>query len=224
MSIGDMGPCPPCPRRSCRRGWPCALAISAAVIGAIWPWLFTPSVSRMMTFDLASLSRRRLIAVANSVADGRAVLDQSAADAGQKGLQRALVGGQRALREGFAGEGHQSDAVAVAVGDERSGHLLGGRDAVGPEVAGEHRGRDVVASTMSMPSVFVRTFCSMSAAAPAPRRAARRPPHAARRAGGAGSGARSSVRAERLPRSKSGSRRRPASCARRSRRSSARAA
>mgnify|MGYP006945753277 CR=1 FL=1 len=78
-----------------------------------------------------------------SVADGRAVLDQSAADAGQKGLQRALVGGQRALREGFAGEGHQSDAVAVAVGDERSGHLLGRRDAVGLEVAGQHRGRDV---------------------------------------------------------------------------------
>ena len=71
-----------------------------------------------------------------SVADGRAVLDQSAADAGQKGLQRALVGGQRALREGFAGEGHQSDAVAVAVGDERSGHLLGGRDAVGGNQCG----------------------------------------------------------------------------------------
>ena len=47
------------------------------------------------------------------------------------------------MREGFGGEDHQSDAVAVAVGDERAGHLLGGRDAVGPEVAGEHRGRDV---------------------------------------------------------------------------------
>ena len=33
--------------------------------GAISPRLFTPSVSRMMTFDLASLSRRRLIAVAS---------------------------------------------------------------------------------------------------------------------------------------------------------------
>jgi len=47
------------------------------------------------------------------------------------------------LREGFAGEGHQSDAVAVAVGDERSGHLLGGRDAVGLEVACQHRTGDV---------------------------------------------------------------------------------
>ena len=34
-------------------------------MGAICPRLFTPSVSRIMTFDLASLSRRRLIAVAS---------------------------------------------------------------------------------------------------------------------------------------------------------------
>ena len=78
-----------------------------------------------------------------SVADGRAVFDQSAADAGQEGLQGALVGGQGALRESFAGERHQADAVAVAVGDERSGDLLGGRDAVGFEVAGQHRARNV---------------------------------------------------------------------------------
>ena len=78
-----------------------------------------------------------------AVADRRAVFDQAAADARQQGLQRPLVGGQGALREGLACECHQSDPVAVAVGDERSGHLLGRRDAVGPEVACQHRARDV---------------------------------------------------------------------------------
>ena len=43
----------------------CARAISAAVMGVISPRLFTPSVSRITTFDLASLSRRRLMAVAS---------------------------------------------------------------------------------------------------------------------------------------------------------------
>ena len=37
----------------------CFLAISAAVSGDMFPELFTPSVSSMMTFDLALLSRSR---------------------------------------------------------------------------------------------------------------------------------------------------------------------
>ena len=121
---------------------PCALAISAAVWGAISPRLFTPSVSRMMTFDLASLAQA-VYRRGQSVADGRAVLDQSAADACQQRLERSLIRRQRALCEGFAREGYQSDAVAVTVRDERSGHLLGRRDAVGAEVPCQHRTRNV---------------------------------------------------------------------------------
>ena len=114
---------------------PWALAISAAVVHAV----------REQDHDL-----RLGVALAQAVdgrgqtvADGRAVLDQTAADAGQQGLEGALVRGQGALREGLAGEGDQADPVAVAVGDERAGDLLGRRDAVGLEVAGEHRPRDV---------------------------------------------------------------------------------
>ena len=78
-----------------------------------------------------------------SVADGRAVLHHAAAQASQQGLQRSPIGRQRALGEGFAREGHQSDAVAGAVGDEVAGDLLGCLDAVGLEVLGQHRGRNI---------------------------------------------------------------------------------
>ena len=77
------------------------------------------------------------------IALAQAVDRRRQAVADRRGLEGALVGGQGALREGLARECHQPDPVAVAVGDERSGHLLGRRDAVGPEVACQHRARDV---------------------------------------------------------------------------------
>ncbi len=53
-----------------------ALAASAAAIGLIFPVLFTPSVSRMTTFDFAGVMRRRLTQAAIADADGGAVVDR----------------------------------------------------------------------------------------------------------------------------------------------------
>ena len=58
-------------------------------------------------------------------------------------LHGVLVARKRALREGLAGERHHAYPVTEAVGYELSGYLLGGRDAVGLEVAREHRARDI---------------------------------------------------------------------------------
>ena len=78
-----------------------------------------------------------------TVAYGRTVLDDAAAYARKHRLQRTLVGRQGTLREGLARKYDQSQTVTVAVGDEASRHLLGRRDAVGLEVARQHRTRDV---------------------------------------------------------------------------------
>lgn len=78
-----------------------------------------------MVFDLAFLALPQAAdGRGQTVADGRSVFDQPAADAGQKRSQGALVGGQ-GFQEGCRGE-RRPDRHAVAVRSMNDRHLLPG--------------------------------------------------------------------------------------------------
>lgn len=140
---------------------PCARAISAAVIGAISPRLLMPSVSRMMTFDLASLSRRRLIAVASplpmAVPSSIRPLRMRASSVCRvlwsvvSGLCVKASPAKTTSPSRSPTRSLMNDAATSLAAVMRSG--LKSRASIEPETS--------IESMMSMPSVEVRTFCSM---------------------------------------------------------------
>src|SRR4030088_17398 len=88
---------------------PSSRAIRAACTGEMLPALLSPSVSRMITRLLASLSRRRFTPVAR----GGTVGDAPGAHLVEQVAEHAVVERQRALRVGVGGEDHQPDAVIL---------------------------------------------------------------------------------------------------------------
>ena len=54
-----------------------------------------------------------------------------------------MVGGHGTLGESFTGKERESDVIVRATVDKLDGHLLGGLDAVGLQVLGQHAGADV---------------------------------------------------------------------------------
>ena len=78
-----------------------------------------------------------------AVAEGGAVAHHAAFEVAQLFEQHLVVHRQRHLGECLAGEHHQPHAVVLTAVDEFGGHFLGGLEAVGFEVLGQHTARDI---------------------------------------------------------------------------------
>ena len=107
-----------------------ALAASAAARGEIFPVLFTPSVSRMTTFDFAGGHAQAVDAGCDRRTDGRAVVDGSDADALEVLLQPIVIERDRTDQEGHTGERNEADAIVGPLFDELRDHGFDHFDAI----------------------------------------------------------------------------------------------